>query len=159
MMLVLFLSLLPIEAQNNKPNPAASVIPTVGFCDLINRPDAYDGKRVKFRAKYLSTFEASAFVDSDCTDREHLTWVEFDRSAIEVSSSPKVLRKVQEQIYCCMYAGLSYSRHTEMLVTGVFHSSEGKYGHDSMYRFMVEVKKIEEIGETEQIKVPGFDPN
>jgi hypothetical protein len=156
---MLLLSLLPIKAHSNKSNSIASRIPTVAFCDLINHPDSYNGKKVRFRAKYLSTFEASAFVDGNCTDREHLTWVEFDRSAIEALSRPEVLRKVQEQIYCCMYAGLEYSRHTEMMVTGVFHSSEGSYGHDSMYRFMVEVKKVEEIGETEQIKVPGFDTN
>src|SRR5262249_39676107 len=134
------------------------------LCDLIRDSKLYDGKEIRFRATYLSTFEHSAFVDGRCTDREHLTCVEFDNAKIEASTTPEVLEKVKAQILCCVYAGFAYFRETNVVVTGVFVSSpnratsNGKYGHDSMYRFLVTVKSVHKVEPTKTITMPGFDP-
>ena len=41
--------------------------------------------------------------------------------------------------------------NTEMLVRGVLDNSKVGYGHLGMYRFLVTVKSVEEMGETEKI--------
>jgi len=131
---------------------------TLNLCDLIRDPEAYHGQEVKFRSTYLSTFEHSALVDGKCTDKDHLTWAEFDDAKIKSSTKPEIFEKVRAQIFCCMYAGLDFIRETKVVVTGVFVSSPNeKYGHDSMYRFLVRVKSVHEIEPTKTIKVPGFD--
>jgi hypothetical protein len=132
--------------------------PTIAFCDLLCKPKTYDGQEVRFRAKHISTFETSAFVDSNCTDKDNLVWVEFDRTSVKASTTPKVLRKLEEQVYCCMYSGLSETRETDMLVTAIFHKPNNQgYGHDNNYRFMITVKRVEEVGTTKKIRVPGFE--
>ncbi len=45
-----------------------------------------------------------------------------------------------------------------MLVTGIFDGSDTGHGRLGEYRFMVTVKNVEEISETEKTKTPGFDP-
>jgi hypothetical protein len=158
MLLAIVLSIFPAIDQKpefHRPKPETS---TINFCDLLRNPDCYDGKEVKIHAKYLSTFEVSAFVDSSCTDMDSRAWVEFDRISISASAKPEILQKIKQQVYCCMWGGDNYLRETKMLVKGIFHkpNKEG-YGHDNKYRFMVTVKGIEEIGDTKKIKVPGFD--
>jgi hypothetical protein len=43
--------------------------------------------------------------------------------------------------------------NTELLVTGILDNSKEGYGHLGMYRFLVTVKSIEEIGETKKINL------
>jgi hypothetical protein len=158
LILLLSLSLLPTKAQKNKTVQEKKDIPTIAFCDLLRNPDRYHEKEVKLRAKYLSIFEVSAFVDSDCAKKENRTWVEFDRSSVEAATKPEVFKKVVEQIYCCMWAGSSSSRETEMLVTGIFYKSNGAgYGHDNEYCFKFTVKSVEDIGPTKEMKIPGLE--
>lgn len=159
-MLALLISVVMANAQSSLNNISQSTqeIPTVAFCDLLCKPDAYNGKEVRFRAKYVSTFEVSTFVDSKCTDKDNRTWVEFDRSSVKTSTKPEVFQKLEEQVYCCMYVGLSENRETEMLVTGIFHKPNNQgYGHDNDYRFMITVKSVEEIGATKKTQIPGFE--
>ena len=157
LIIVLLLSVLPISAQNNRP-ATASDIPTITFCDLIQNPDLYDGKEVRFRAKYLASFEVAAFGDPSCTTKENRTWAEFDGTSIKASSKPEIYGKVEEQILCGRCGTDKDWRETEMLVTGIFHARGIGYGHLGEYRFMVTVNNVEEIRETEKTKTPGFDP-
>jgi hypothetical protein len=158
--LLLFMSVLIANGHSslNKNFQSKPETPTVAFCDLLCNSNTYDGKEVSFRAKYISTFEVAAFADSNCADEDNRTWAEFDRSSIKASTKPDVLKKVEEQVYCCMWAGLSEIRETEMLITGIFHKSNAQgYGHDNEYRFMVTVKSVKEIGSTKKIRVPGLE--
>jgi len=130
----------------------------VAFCDLLKQSDKYDGKIVRFRAKYISTFEVSALVDGNCTDKDNRVWADFDRESVKCFTLPDVLKKVEEQVYCCMYADLSSIRETEMLVTGVFLKPNGQgYGHDNNYRFKFTIKSVQEVAATKTIKVPGVN--
>jgi starvation-inducible outer membrane lipoprotein len=153
--IVLLLSVVSTNAQTNRP--AKSDIPTITFCDLIQNPDLYDGKEVRFRAKYFVSFEVAAFGDPNCTTKENRTWAEFDGISIKASAKPEIYQKVEEQIFCC-HGGDNYLRETEMLVMGIFDGEKKGYGHLGEYRFMVTVKNVEEISETEKTKLPGFDP-
>jgi hypothetical protein len=156
--LILTSAIFATPPQKKEAVRATSKRATLNLCDLIREPDAYDGKEVTFRSTYLSTFEHSAFVDGKCTDKDHLTWVAFDDEKIESSTKPEIFDRVKAQIFCCMYAGLDYFRETKVVVTGVFVSSpnrimaNGKYGHDSMYRFLVTVKSVHEIKPTKRLR-------
>ena len=155
--LLVLLNLVAVKAQNKESDKSSSEVSAVAFCDLLLKPTIYDGKEVRFRAVYLADFELAAFHDDACSEKKNRTWVEFDRLAIAYSSKPEILEKLKEQVYCCMWGGDNYWRETEMLLTGVFHSSRGDYGHLGQYRFMVTVKSVEEISSTKKTRWPGFD--
>jgi hypothetical protein len=154
--IVLLLSLCPALAQNNRP--ASSDIPYITFCDLIQNPDLYHEKEVKFRAKYLANSRVAAFGDPSCSSKENRTWAEFDGISIKATSSPQIYQKVNEQILCGGCGADNHWRETEMLVTGIFNGSDIGHGRLGKYRFIVTVKTVEEISETEKSKTPGFDP-
>lgn len=155
----MILSVAVVSAQSffSSTSQSKADAETVAFCDLLTEPDKYDGKEVRFRAKHVSTFEVSAFIHSDCRDTKKRAWVEFDDSSVNHFTKPEILRKVTEEVYCCLLSGSSL-RETEMLVTAVFHKSRKQgYGHGNDYCFMFTVKGVHEIGPTVIIKVPGFD--
>ncbi|MBD0373000.1 MAG: hypothetical protein ICV60_19310 [Pyrinomonadaceae bacterium] len=155
--LVLLLSVLTSFAQNNK-SVESSDIPTITFCDLIQNPDLYDGKEVRFRVKYLANSEVGAFGDPNCSSKENRTWAEFDGASIKANSEPEIYQKVVERILCGKCAADDHWRETEMLVTGIFNGSDIGHGRLGEYRFVITIKKIEEIRETEKTTMPAFAP-
>lgn len=152
---VLLLSFLPALAQNNKSNESLDV-PTITFCDLIQNPDLYHGKEVRFRARYFANSEVGVFGDANCTTKENGTWAEFDGTSIKASSKSEIYQKVEEQILCGRCGADKDWRETEMLVTGIFDASDTGHGRLGKYRFMVMVRSVEEISDTEKTKTPGF---
>ena len=155
LIIVLLLNLLPVLAQNNKSIEALD-IPTIAFCHLIQSPDLYHGKEVRFRAKYLANSKVAAFGDPYCSAKETRTWAEFDGASIKASSKLEIYQKVEEQILCGRCGVDKEWRETEILVTGIFDGSDTGHGRLGRYRFMVTVKSVEEIGETATTKTPGF---
>jgi hypothetical protein len=157
LLLAVLLSNLPAQAQNDKPVEASDV-PTVTFCDLVHNPDVFDGREVRFRATYLSNSEVAALVDQNCLAKDKQTWVEFDGISIKASATPELYEKVEEQIFCGKCGDDNNWRETQMLVTGIFHGDDIGHGRLGEYRFMVTVKKVEEIGITEKSEWTRFDP-
>jgi hypothetical protein len=152
---LLLVSLLPAFAQNNRPE--STDIPFITFCDLIQNPDLYHGREVKFRAKYLANSEVAAFVDPNCSSKDNRTWAEFDGTSIKATSRSEIYQKVEEQILCGSCGVDNHWRETEMLVTGIFDGSDIGHGRLGAYRFMLMVKTVEEISETEKTRTPGFE--
>ena len=157
LLLALSLSNLPARAQNNEPVEEPDV-PTVTLCTLIHNPDIFDGKEVRLRATYLSNSKVAALVDQNCLTKGKRTWVEFDGISIKASAPPELYAKVEEQIFCGKCGDDNNWRETEMLVTGIFRGDDIGHGRFGKYRFMVTVKKVEEIGITEKRETPRFDP-
>jgi hypothetical protein len=147
LLLALLLSALPAPTQNNRPIEESN-IPTVTFCDLIHNPDIFDGREVRFRITYLSNSKVAAFVDQNCMEKDKRTWVEFDGIAIKASAPPKLYAKVEEQILCGKCGDDNNWRETEMLVTGIFNGDDIGHGRLGKYRFLVTVKRVEEMGDT-----------
>jgi hypothetical protein len=156
LLLALSLSVLPAQAQNNKPIESSD-IPTVTFCDLVHNPDLFDGVKVRFRATYLSNSKVAAFVDQNCMAKDKRTWAEFDGISIKASAPPELYEKVEEQIFCGKCGEDNNWRETEMLVTGVFRGDDIGHGRLGKYRFMVTVKNVEEIGVTVKAERTRFD--
>lgn len=155
LIIALLLSSLPVLAQNNK-SPESSDISTITFCDLIQNPDLYHGKEVRFRARYVANSEVGAFVDPNCSTKQNRTWAEFDGASIKASAEPEIYQKVEEQILCGKCGANNHWRETEMVVTGIFNGSDIGHGRLGKYRFMVTVRNVEEISETETTETPAF---
>lgn len=144
------------QMPSGKASQSPPEIQNVAVCDLFTKQDAYDGHEVRVRVRYVSTFGVSALVDKKCIKGLQV-WAEFDRESVKCRTAPEVLKKVETQIYCCMFGDLSSIRETEMLVTGVFHKANGQgYGHGGEYRLKFTIKSVQEIAPTKTIKVPGF---
>src|SRR3954469_2572030 len=143
LIIMLLLSLFPAFAQNNRP--ASSDVLTITFCDLIQNPDLYHGKEVRFRAKYLANSEVAVFGELNCSSKENRTWAEFDGVSIKATSKPEIYQKMEEQILCGKCGDDNYWHETEMLVTGIFNGSDIGHGRFGKYRFMVTVMSVEEI--------------
>jgi hypothetical protein len=156
LLLALLLTILPVQAQNNKPIEASN-IPTVTFCDLIHNPDLFDGQEVRFRATYLSNAKVAAFVDRNCMAKDKRTWAEFDGISIKASTTPEIFEKIEKQILCGKCGDDNNWRETEMLVTGIFHGDDIGHGRLGKYRFMVTVKKVEVIGDTGKAERTKYD--
>jgi hypothetical protein len=148
--LMLVLSFIPAKAQKSESSKQKSEIPTVAYCELLRHPNLYVGKVLRFRALYTSVYEMSTFSCSDCKGDEYMAWVEFDDGSVKSSTKPETHKKFRDMM----------TRHiddiwvifnTELLVTGILDNSKAGYGHLGMYRFLVTVKSIEEIGETKKI--------
>lgn len=151
--LILLLSLISVKAQQPEVRQSTPEIPTVAFCDLLRNPEFYDGKEVRFRAILSSGFEVSALSDPACDGKEEfLTWVEFDKS-VYTSSKPEVLEKFKK-VFCCRYVDDPewIMKKTELLVMAVFHKQNDEgYGHTNIFRFLVTIKRVEEVGVPEDV--------
>ena len=156
LLLALLLNILPPPAQNNRPAEAAD-IPTVTLCELVYNPDSFDGKEVRLRATYLSNMKVATFADHNCMAKDKRIWVEFDGISIKASAPPELFERVEEQIFCGECGGDNKWRETEMLVTGIFNGDDIGHGRLGKYRFMMTVKRVEEMGVTEKVEQTRFD--
>lgn len=156
LLIVLLLSIAPNLAHNNSSSKSSDIT-TITFCDLIQNPDLYDGKEVRFRARYIANSEVAAFGDPNCSSKENRTWAEFDGVSIKATSKPQIYQKVEEQILCGKCGADNHWRETELLVTGIFNGSDTGHGRLGQYRFMVTIKNVEEISETEKTEKPAFN--
>ena len=155
--IMLALSLVLVPAQSKK-SPESTDIPIIAFCELVQNPAVYNGREVRFRARYIASHEVAAFGDPNCTTRENRTWAEFDGISIKAESKPEIFKKLEEQILCGKCGEDKEWRETEMLVTAVFNAEDTGHGFLGEYRFMVTVKNIEEISETAKTEMPWFMP-
>lgn len=103
----------------------------LGFCDLLNDPEKYNGKVVTVRATYQYWFEASYLYCLGC-EKGGRVWLQlpfyFDdkSSEIEFNKAPDG-------------AGI-----VNVTVTGRFEYG-GTYGHLNGYRYQLTVKKVRNL--------------
>ena len=158
-MLAIFASFLAAYAQST----SESKIPTVAYCDLLGKPDDYDGKIIRIRAEYNSGFEHSVFSDSACVkawDAKKLIWVEFDES-VNVNTRPKTLKKFEAarfhqpvndkgEIDVEKWQKEQWLNwYVELMVVGEFRKSKDPdfgFGHMNAYPYKIVVSKIEDVG-------------
>ena len=77
---------------------AQTQIPVVHYCELVAKPDAYDGKQIRLRAEYDSGWEHSVFADDRCVkiwDPKKLVWVEFD-DAVALNTKPALMERFEK---------------------------------------------------------------
>jgi len=159
----IFLLALTSFVDVDTQSASAREIPTVAYCDLLSKPDAYDGKRIKIRAEYNSGFEHSVFSDSACVkawDTRRLLWVEFDES-VNTNTKPKILKKFRKARFHQAVndkGELDIEKwqkeqwlnwYVQLTVIGEFRVSKDSnfgFGHTNAYPFKLVVSKIEDVG-------------
>jgi len=114
----------------------------VDYCELLQNPAEFDGKRVTIKATFRYGFEWQEIFCLSCRDLAK-TWLEIDDDTISASAR-KALKKFPKN---------------EGTVTadfsGTFESSKGPYG-DGSYRFRF---ILEDIRQPEVVSKSGFDPS
>ena len=126
-----------VQGQNSSSQQKSSTameIPTITFCEMIQRPEAYDNKTVRVKAIYRFGFEWSELYSIDCWSRENRTWVDFDES-FESNSDSKLTKKVE--------GNGDKGRTVAVVFVGKFHGSGGGYGHLSIYKYKFQVNRVE----------------
>ena len=100
---------------------------TVGLCELLRNPKAYNGKEVVVRATYQYGFEWSYLYCLDCLEKGK-TWLQIDDDLDNASA--KSLRRLPKG-----------SGIVTLTVQGVFVTGS-TYGHLNSYRYQLVAKKI-----------------
>ena len=169
MSLLLLTTLISLAPQtppptNIAPAPSASETPTVGLCALLSKPDDYNGKEIKVRARYHIGFEYSYFDDPACNDyavvstpfwEGDVVWAEFDKS-VEATTKPEIYSDFRRAASLCCPDGWR-DTEVELLVVGKFskanylgHASDKGYGHMGRYALQLVVSRIEAVGAAER---------
>lgn len=137
--LVLFLSITTqlscsrAGLQEQGDNKITDPFMEVPYCELIQNPSAYDGKKVRIAATYRSGYEWSELYDPDCFDFEKRTWVEFENLNAE---SRRVLEDLRTE--------RSEGRTLSVTFAGIFESSTGDYGHQNHYKYLLKVSDVDQ---------------
>lgn len=158
LLLVALCSLVSVQGQSLRTNDAQSSsadIPTVTLCDLYSKPDDYNGKEVRVRARYHIGFEHSYFGDTSCKVFAvkttpfwigNIVWADFDES-IKASTKPEVYKQFKEAASVCCPDGWRDTQ-VDLVITGRFCKAEEKdsgYGHGGIHALKIVVNKIEEV--------------
>lgn len=133
--------------QSEKPSDVTQIskseIQTVSYCDLINNEDRYNWKTVRVEAIYVTFFEKSVIYIPDCREgnaREYQTWVDFSDDLSDVKSQRRMIKRINkfQKKDNETYGGGA----ARVIFVGKFQGS-GYYGHQSGYRYRIEVDSIE----------------
>ncbi len=99
-------------------------------CDLINRPEAFDGKRVTVRASYRYGFE---WQEIYCLECRHL-------AKVWLAIPPELPKPVQRSLN-----RLPKNQGTvNATFTGVFHGSRSAFG-DGGYQYQLDLERLDKV--------------
>ncbi len=92
--LAIIASCLTLVAQIQKTKDE---VPTVSFCELVDKPTLYDEKHVRVEAFYTSDFEAAFMYDETCGEPIKRAWVSFD-SDIEKLTEREIWKDYEKYV-------------------------------------------------------------
>ncbi len=100
------------------------------LCDLINRPQAFDGKRVTVRASYRYGFE---WQEIYCLQCRHV-------AKVWLAIPPELPKAVQKSLN-----RLPKNQGTvNATLTGTFHGSRSAFG-DGGYQYQLDLERLEQV--------------
>jgi hypothetical protein len=109
---------------------AAGQDPVLDLCELLNRPQVFDGKRVSVRASYRYGFE---WQEVYCLQCRHL-------GKVWLAIPPEVPKAAQKSLN-----RLPKNQGTiNATFTGVFHGSRSAFG-DGGYQFQLDLERLEQV--------------
>lgn len=161
---LLSLTLLCLLGAQKPPCPAKatqhskSETPIVSLCDLLSKPEDYNGKEIKVRVQYHLGFEYSLFDDPSCKDYAVVTtpdwagnivWAEFDKS-VEATTKPEIYSDFRRLAILCCPDGWRDSEVGLLVVGKFFKASNEGYGHLGRYALKLIVSRIEEVSDTKR---------
>jgi len=107
---------------------------TVAFCDLLNNPQAFEGKLIRVRALYLTDFEKAVLTAPACAVPRPVTWVSFEKSW-ESRTSWRLRHAMN---------GIKWNVESDVVLVGTFKTG-GPFGHLDVYPFLFEVYRVEAV--------------
>lgn len=132
---------LPIQTKSSQIGSNAELeVITVRFCDLVTRPDHFDGKVIRVQAIYESTWEWVRLYDRSCRTRNNYIRPVFECNTIE--SCEIVRRTLERDIVGNPFKG----QRVGITAIGRFRSaskSTRKFGVLGGFRFQLEIARIE----------------
>ncbi len=118
-------------AFSQKPNLAKSDLPTVSFCDLVREPAKYEGKTVRVKGIYRTSFEVSELTGPECLGPRRRAWL-----SIAANQCPDSKNIGGEEFY---------GKLADIVAIGTFHSAGGRFGHLGGYPFEFNVACVESV--------------
>lgn len=118
-------------AFSQKPNAARADIPTVNFCDLVREPAKYEGKTVRVRGIYRTSFEVSELTGPECLGPKRRAWVSFAPKQCPDS------KNIGGEDF--------YGKLADIVAIGEFRSAGGRFGHLGGYPFEFTIACVESV--------------
>lgn len=103
-------------------------IPTLSYSNLMQNKDLYFGKTVRVKAFHIYGFEWSFLCDTECKERKHETWIEFEDELCK--GSKRKLKKGSD----------NFDNKAEVIYVGTL--SSGNFG-DGSYKYQFNVSCVE----------------
>jgi hypothetical protein len=109
----------------------------VTLCQLLSKPEQYNGKEMVVRAQYRRGFEWSVLYSPDCFSQEKLVWL--DLSQVKNKASLKPLGGFENTDF-------------NLTVQGVVSCK--RYGHLGQYRYQIVANELSDIQKPETLALP-----
>jgi hypothetical protein len=131
----------------------ASQISVVRYCDLLAKPEAYDGKQIRLRAEYDSGWEHSVFADDKCVktwEPRKLVWADFD-DGIASNTQAAIMARFEKSRWRPetdrdgRITDKWRSWRVSLTVVGVFHKATDAnfgFGNTNSFPFMIRSLKL-----------------
>jgi hypothetical protein len=121
----------PCQGTKGSSQTSQEATPTkVTLCQLLSKPEQYNGKEVVVRARYNHGFEWSVLHSPECFSQENLVWL--DLSQVKNKASLKPL------------GGWETTDTFNLTVQGIFLSGK-RYGHLGSYRYQIIASELSDI--------------
>ena len=127
----------PIDQQTNSETTVESV--SVDFCELVDKAETYNGKRVETRAILLAGFESAFLYDPKCVTDERLVWFVISEAGAEKKLSEYLTPDTTE------FRAVGLNRVKGKFI-GVFRTPNGKgFGHLNTSNYQFEIADVYEL--------------
>ena len=121
--------------QQSAKTTEAKIPTKVSFCQLLSKPEMYNGEDVVIQANYTHGYEWSVLHSPDCSDQGKVVWL--DLSHVRNDAAVKSL------------GPLTKSETINFEVQGIYMSG-GHYGHRGMYAHQIVAHKVRAVEVTEK---------
>ena len=118
------------EAKNPSQTPPETVPVKVSLCQLLNKPELYNGKEVVVRALYNHGYEWSVLSSPECSSQKDLVWLDTSH--------------VGDKSYRKAVGGLDNTDTFNLTVRGIFMSG-GPYGHLGAYQREIIAHELKDV--------------
>jgi hypothetical protein len=115
--------------KTSSQSPEVTIPTTVSFCQLVSKPELYNGKELVIQASYTHGYEWSVLHSPDCSDKG-MVWL--DLSRVRNNAAVKSL------------GPLTKPETVNLEVQGTFMSG-GHYGHRNQYPHQIVAHKVSAV--------------
>lgn len=140
-------------------------VDTIAFCEVVQNPDSYDGRKIRVRAILDVGPEQQRLYDPECMGDKTSTWVEFDgahkQSSAEVRQQLEKILDADGRAFVVVVGRFDGPRKFEVpegidpKLAEFLKQANSRYGHLNGYRFQFVIVSVEQV-EPVPADVPWF---